>query len=386
MNASLTATRRLALGLVVLAASSLAGCAWLPSFLGGPGDALKPAELQPNPNLQPVRQAWTARIGRVDFPLAVHVAGGQVLAAAGDGTVVALDPVTGAERWRGTAGGPLSAGVGGDGQRAAVVTRGNELVVLSAGQPVWRQPLGAQSFTPPLVAGGRVFVLAADRSVHAFDAASGRRLWTQQRPGEALVLRQAGVLLAVGDTLVAGQGGRLAGLNPLTGAIRWESAVASSRGTNDVERLVDLVGGTSRLGDSVCARAFQTAVGCVDTRRGQLAWARAANGAEGVTGDDRHVFGTEWDGKVVAWRRDNGERAWSHEALRQRGLSAPLLAGRTLVVGDAFGFVHFLSREDGSLRQRMATDGSPIAAAPVLAGNTLVVATRNGALHGFVPE
>ncbi|MFD0667305.1 outer membrane protein assembly factor BamB [Ramlibacter sp. MAHUQ-53] len=378
---------RIARGLAVAAAAAaLAGCAWMPSFLGGSGGALKPAELQPNPNLQPVRQAWTARIGRVDFPLTLQPAAGLVVAAAGDGTVAAFDAATGAERWRGSAGGALSAGVGSDGPLAAVVTRGNELVVLSAGQPAWRQPLGVQSFTAPLVAGGRVFVLAADRSIHAFDAANGRKLWTQQRPGEALVLRQAGVLLAVGDTLVAGQGGRLAGLNPLTGAIRWESGIATSRGTNDVERLVDLVGRTSRVGDSVCARAFQSAVGCVDTRRGQLAWTRSANGAEGLTGDDRLVVGTEWDGKVIAWRRDSGERAWTHEALLQRGLSTPLMLGRTVAIGDAFGYVHLLSREDGSLRQRLSTDGSAIAAAPVLAGNTLVVVTRNGGVHGFIPE
>jgi outer membrane protein assembly factor BamB len=48
--------------------------------------------------------------------------------------------------------------------------------------------------------------------------------------------------------------------------------------------------------------------------------------------------------------------------------------------------VHFLSREDGKLLNRVATDGSAIAAAPVVAGNTLVVVTRNGSIHGFVPE
>ena len=33
------------------------------------------------------------------------------------------------------------------------------------------------------------------------------------------MLRQAGVMLAVGDTLVVGQAGRLAGLNPLNGSV-----------------------------------------------------------------------------------------------------------------------------------------------------------------------
>src|SRR3712207_7018923 len=52
----------------------------------------------------------------------------------------------------------------------------------------------------------------------------------------------------------------------------------SPRGTNDIERLVDLVGRTSRVGNSVCARAFQAAVGCVDAARGTVLWSKPANG------------------------------------------------------------------------------------------------------------
>ena len=47
--------------------------------------------------------------------------------------------------------------------------------------------------------------------------------------GEPLVLRQSGVLLAVEDTLVAGLSGRLVGLNPLNGTLRWEAPIANSR-------------------------------------------------------------------------------------------------------------------------------------------------------------
>lgn len=366
--------------------SLLAGCSVLPSWLGGDGSRTQPAELGPNPNLIAARQAWAGRIGKVDFPLAVQVNGGTVTVAGSDGSVVVFDAASGATVWQASAGAPLSAGVGGDGRVAAVVTRDNELVLLSAGQVQWRQKLGAQTFTAPLVAGGRVFVLAADRSVQAFDAANGARLWTSQRPGDPLVLRQSSVLLAAGDQLLAGQSGRLASLNPNNGSVRWEASIATSRGTNDIERLTDLVGRASRVGDSVCARAFQAAVGCVDVARGQLRWTQKANGSQGVHGDERQVFGVESDGKVIAWNRANGERAWSTDRLLRRGLTAPLLAGRSLAVGDAYGFVHLLSREDGSLMQRLSTDGSPIAASPVLAGNTLVVVTRNGAVLGFVPE
>ena len=371
----------------IAAAALLAGCSAMPSFLGlGGAEKPKPAELPPNVALIAVRPAWTARVGEVSAPMSVSVSGNTIAVASVDGTVAAIDAASGRDLWRGSAGGPIAAGVGSDGTTAAVVTRGNELVALAAGKPLWREQLPAVSYTAPFVAGGRVFVLTADRSVSAFDARNGRRLWTQQRPGEPLVLRHGGVMLAVGDTLVVGLSGRLAGLDPLTGRVRWEAPIAVPRGVNDVERLVDLVGTTSRVGDSVCARAFQAAVGCVNAARGAVVWTKPASGAEGLHGDERLVFGTEADGKVIAWKRENGERAWVSELLRHRGLTAPLSLGRSVVVGDSTGLVHLLSREDGSPLNRLATDGSPIMAAPVLAGNTLVVLTRNGGVYGFVPE
>jgi outer membrane assembly lipoprotein YfgL len=376
--------------LVAGSVALLAGCsnlsAMLPSFLGSGAEKPKPAELTPNPNLLGVRQAWNARLGEVAFPLAPAVNGSTVTVAGSDGAVAAFDAASGRELWRGSAGAALAAGVGSDGTLAAVVTRTNELVVLAGGKVAWREKLPAQVYTAPFVAGARVFVLGADRSVSAFDGATGRKLWTQQRPGEPLVLRQPGVMLAVGDTLVVGQGGRMAGLNPSSGAIRWEAPLATPRGINDVERLVDLVGRVSRVGNNVCARAFQAAVGCVDAVRGTVAWTQKSNGSEGVHGDDASVFGTESDGKVVAWKRDSGQRAWSSDLLLHRGLTAPLALGRSVVVGDSAGYVHLLSREDGALLNRLPTDGSAIAAAPVAAGNTMVVVTRNGNVYGFAPN
>lgn len=380
-----SATRMVGL---VLLASVLSACSlWGGGSLWGGSSKLAPADLGPNVPVLGVRQVWTARIGSVaDLPLDVHVNGHVLTLASGDGVVAALDARTGGDIWRAHLGEPLSAGVGSDGKWVAVVSRSNALVVLESGRELWRQSLSTQVFTAPLVAGRRVFVLSADRSIAAYDAATGRRLWVQSRPGEPLVLRQAGVLLAVGDTLVAGLSGRLVGLNPDNGIVRWEAPLASARGTNDVERLVDLVGRVSRIGDSVCARAFQAAVGCVNTARGTLTWTQSASGAEGVHGDGDFVFGTESNGLVVAWRRADGTRAWTSDRLKYRKLSAPLVLGRSVVIGDDAGLVHLLSREDGSPLNRIATDASGIAAAPVVAADTLIAVTRNGGIYGFRPD
>jgi len=189
--------------------------------------------------------------------------------------------------------------------------------------------------------------------------------------------------LPVGDTLVAGLSGRLLGLNPLNGSVRWDAAIATPRGINEVERLVDLVGPAARQGNVVCARAFQAAVGCVNTEAGSTTWTRQSDGLVGLAADERQVFGTESNSNVQTWRRSDGERGWSSDRLRFRELTAPLVVGRSVAVGDFQGFVHFLSREDGSLQGRLSTDGSAVVATPLMAGNTLVVVTAAGGVFGF---
>lgn len=380
----------------------------------------EPAPLPPDPKQLTVREIWRVKLGGdVSFPLVVQAAPsalagadgvtgraadgvtnqGAVIGVATDkGQVSLLDARTGEVLWRVGLNTPLSAGVGHDGRSAAVVTRNNELVLLQAGRELWRQRLSAPSYTAPLVAGARVFVLGADRSVSAFDGQSGYRLWQQTRSGDPLILRQPGVLMAVGDTLVVGLGGRLAGLNPMNGASRWETVVASPRGTNDVERLADLVAGVARQGTDVCVRAFQVSVACVDARTGQgggaLRWSQKAAGATGLSGDIGGgagdaglLFGVEFDGTVQAWRRSDGQAAWSYAALRYRALTAPLLLGSSqnggLVLGDDEGRLHFLSGANGALQARHETDGSSIVATPVLAGNTLIVVTGDGRVLGL---
>ena len=343
--------------------------------------------MPPAASLIGTQQVWTAQVGAVPTTVSPRAVRDRlfVVGAAGN-AVLALDTESGREVWRAALSSPVTAGVGSDGDTVAVVTQENELVAIAAGEVRWRQRLAASTYTAPLVAGRRVFVLTADRTVQAFDAETGRRLWSQSRSGEPLVLSQPGVLLAVGDTLVVGQAGRLAGLNPLNGGARWETPIATARGTNEVERLVDLVGPASRLGNSVCVRAYASAVGCVDAQRGNTVWTQSALGAVGLGGDERLVFGAESDGRLVAWQRASGQQAWSVDRLKHRELGAPTALGRVVAIGDATGLVHLVSREDGAEMARLVTDGSPVLSAPLLAGSTLVVQTRKGGVYAWRPQ
>jgi outer membrane protein assembly factor BamB len=343
----------------------------------------KPTPLEAiEPQLQ-ARTVWSARLDRVAFPLAVQARDGSFVVAGGDGSVVALDAASGAERWRASAGAALLAGVGSDGRFSAVATRNNEVVVFEGGSERWRKRLNSRITTAPLVAGERVFVMGVDRVVGAFDALDGRPLWRLQRPTDALTLSQPGVLAAYKDTLLVGQGAQLLGVDPLRGSVRWEVTMASPRGTNEIERLADLVGPPLRLGDVLCARSFQSAVGCARADNGTLRWSRNAGGIQPIGGDTELVVGADASDRVSAWKTASGDIAWTQEKLLYRGLSGPLVTEKAVLVGDSEGWIHALAREDGHLLARWSTDGSPVAAQPVRLGDTVLVVTRNGGLYAM---
>lgn len=343
----------------------------------------EPGALPPAVGGLSVKAAWTYKLGPTEGTLQTAVLGTRVVLASTPGVVAELDAESGKEIWRLSLPHTLSAGVGSDGRRHAVITQGNELLVLQDARVLWRQRLAAQGLTAPLVAGERVFVLTADRTVQAFDGASGQRLWTLPRTADPLVLRQAGLITAVGNVLLVGNGGRLSALDPLNGQVRWETVIGTSRGTNEVERLVDLVAGVSRQGSQVCVRSFQTAVGCVETTRGQTLWTRSAQGHVGLDGDERHVFGAESDSKLRAWARSDGQLVWSQDDYRFRQLTAPRLWGPVLALGDGRGQVHFLDRSNGRTLARVSTDGSAIGQRPALAGQTLVTVNDSGLVTGW---
>ena len=349
-------------------------------------DKPKPTPLEPVAPKIAGRQVWQAKLTGVQFPLVVAARDGSFIVAGDDGTVLSLEVATGRELWRVQVGSEVSAGVGTDGRYTSVVTRGHEVVTIEQGRVLWKAKLSGRVMTAPLVAGERVFVMGVDRAVHAFDATDGKKLWVLQRPGDALTLGQAGVVSAVRDTLVVGQGPRMTGVDPSRGTVRWEASVANPRGTNEVERLADLVGPAARVGNVLCARAFQATVGCVDAVRGSLMWSRNASGSQSIGADDRVVVAGDGSDRLSGWRQGTGELLWTNERLLFRGLSGVLVAGRTAVVGDAQGFVHFLDREDGQPLLRLSTDGSGVVGAPVVQGATMLVVTRAGGLYAFRPE
>jgi outer membrane protein assembly factor BamB len=328
--------------------------------------------------------------GAGEFFFTPAAAAGTVFAAAADGTVLALDAGTGAQKWRVTVSkAGLSAGVGSDGETVVVGTLKGEVIALDGtGKERWRAQASSEILASPVVAGGLALVRTSDNRVHAYDAADGRRRWVYQRTAPALILRNfSGLAVGGGSVFVGFPGGKLVALAVSNGSLRWEGTVALPKGATELERIADVIGVPVLRERMVCAVAFQGRAACFDIANGQALWTRDVSSQTGLAADARYAFVSEDRSAVIGLAAETGSSLWKQDRLAYRGISAPLSIGRAVIIGDREGIVHALAREDGTLIGRVATDGSWIAATPLRVqtnGEDIVlVQTRNGGLFAF---
>ena len=372
---------RVAVLAIAAFAGLAAGCSWMPRWLGGtPSRAVEPSPLPDfKPSLTP-RIAWRASVGagRNVF-LEPAVLENAVFAASADGAVVRLNPANGEVVWRADSKARISGGVGSDGFLVAVGSSRGEVITFGAdGKPLWRAQILGEVQSPPLVGRGLVVVRGSDFRITAFDAETGRRRWSYQRPTTPLTLRGPTGLAFSGELVVAGfPAGRLVALASSSGAVRWEVAVSEPRGATEVERLADVMGQPLVAAGDVCAATYQGRIACFEAANGALRWARDVSAGTGPGGDEQRVLVIDAKSQVHSFSRTAGASEWQQNKLANRELSAPLALRRAIVTGDFEGYVHLLSPTDGGFLARVPL-GSPIVATPRAFGGGAIVQTQDG--------
>ena len=348
----------------------------------------KPAPLPQPSGEAKVQTAWKVALGSPSgVGFAPTIVGDAVWAATQNGTLAQIDLASGQVRWRAAAGKALSAGVGSDGTIAVVVSRDGDLMAFDAtGRSLWTTPLGGEVVSPPAVGEGIVLLRTSDNRVLAYDVATGKRRWTYQRENPPLVLRNSGgIAMVPGVGFIGMPGGRIAALSLSGGAPRWDVPLAAPKGANEIERIADVVGSPLVIGRELCAVTYQGRIGCLDVASGAPVWSREFSSAAGFDVDNAGLVAPDADDTVHAFDR-RGTPVWQQKGYALRRLSAPLIVGDLIAMGEAQGNLLWLSRETGRLAAVSPTDGTAIVASPSVSGQTLVVQTSGGALHAFRVE
>jgi len=337
-----------------------------------------------------VSQAWSNSVGKSNgYLFQPAVVGNAVYAAGYNGTVSKIDATNGQTVWHIKLSGYLSAGVGSDGNLTAVGGPQGQIYVLGQdGKLLWQASADGGISSPPLVGNGYVVVRTIDGRVIAFKADTGEQKWTYRSRTLPLNLRTTLGMVFVGHNavLVGLPGGSLVALNVATGDTFWQTAVSYPTGVTEMERINDVAGSPVLVGRGVCAVTYQGRIGCFDVQSGQAIWSQDFSSYGGLAQDGQILVSADDFSIVNAYEATTGKKLWTNEKLRSRSLTAPLLVGDTVVVGDYQGYVHFLSRETGQFVARVKTNRKGITAPPVLAANLVVVQTNSGDIYAYRPK
>lgn len=373
------------LGAVLLAA----GCAAPGDVIDkwfGPGPVQKPNELV---NFKPVATAkvvWRANVGTNEkLVFTPAIANNIVYATGASGQILGIDGATGKTLTRIDAKASLSGGVGTDGETILVgSSRGEVLAFDKAGKSLWKEQLTSEILSAPQVMLGIAVVRTGDGRLYGLDASSGKRKWLYQRALPPLTVRTSvSVLLLRGGVFAGFPGGRLVALGLDTGNVGWEATVALPKGATELERVADVSSLPVSDGRQICAVAFQGRVACFDAIKGTSNWGRDVSSVSGLAIDRTNLYVSDDKSAVLAFSLATGASLWKQDKLYGRYISGPVTVGRYVAVGDFQGYVHVMSREDGSFVARIATDGSPIVAQPLVVNDAIVVQTVKGGIFAI---
>ncbi len=311
-----------------------------------------------------------------------------VFAAGHGGDVAAFASATGRQIWRTRTDAALSGGPAVGAGLVVVGSSDGEVIALGEadGAERWRVKVGGEVLSAPAVAESAVVVRTVDGRMIGLSAADGRELWREQQAVPRLSLRGAATPAVEGTVAVSGfDNGRVLAVGTDDGEILWDALVSPARGRTELERLVDIDSAIRISGPDVFVAGFQGRVAMLALDSGQVWWSREISSHRGLDYDDERVYVSASDGDVIALRRRTGIELWRQDAFKRRNLSAPSSVGDHVVVTDFEGYMHWLSKDDGSLVARTSAGGR-VSNPPVVVGDILVVLDDKGRLSAFRPR
>jgi outer membrane protein assembly factor BamB len=391
-----------------------AGCSWF-SWLPGVGDDEPdpdaPAELGKYKAEVKIKQLWAAKIGdglgKKYLHLPTAVLADRIFAADGYGHVEARERFKGKRVWQTQVGDDesgmlsglnfmdkrdtsfVSGGVGAGEGLVFVGTTRAEAIALSAadGSERWRAQLTSEVLSTPVTGEGLVYLQTSDGRLVALDAKDGARRWTFDTQVPPLTLRGTGAPVFAEGIVVAGfANGKVGAFRAASGEPAWEQRVMLPQGRSDLERIVDVDGSPLISTSAVYAASYQGHLVALRPADGTVLWERDTSTYLDLAEGYGNVYVVDDKSVITAIDQRSSAVAWEQRGLFKRGVSAPVVMGNYLMVGDQEGYLHVLAQSDGRLVGRRKIDGKGIRSRPLAADDILYCIGNSGKLVGLKIE
>lgn len=391
-------------GLWVMALGALVALAGCNSFKKANLQPPTPLEKHFTPTVK-VSKVWTARLGdgaaRSGLRLQPAVVDGVLYAASADGKLAAFDANTGKKLWEKSsrthgwfgwgdkkrADALYAAGPAVAGDLLVVGTLDGHVYAVGAkdGNRRWEAELPSEVVAAPAISGDLVIVRTQDGRIYGLDAATGTRRWVYDQGNVPLLsLRgNSSPVAANGVVFVTTDDGKLVVLRQDNGEKLWEQKLANGDGRTDIERLDDADGSVLIDGNTLYAAAYHGNLTAIDGPSGRPLWTHPFSTYTGLALGGNSIYGADDQGEVWAFDRATGSDMWKNAKLKYRWLTGPAVQGDYVVVGDMYGYVHWLQSGDGALAARMRLSKKAITAQPVVVGDLVYVEDVKGHIGAY---
>ncbi len=380
--------------LVAFFTLSLSACGSLgevPDWLVADKYKLPPAELvEFEAEFEP-KEIWSEKTGKGAenrySKLEPWIQGDQILTIDYQGEVHSYNYAEGRQIWEIELDVPVATGMGGGDGLVLAGTQDGEVLALNetTGEFMWRSRLSSEVLSPPKAGLGVVVARTLYGRITGLSTTDGSVLWKYQRSVPLLSLRGSSAPMLVDDKVIAGYAnGKLVALSIYDGKVIWEKSVAVSRGRTEIDRLVDIDSDPVIKYGRIYVVAFHGKLAALELETGRIYWSREMSSRSGLDVDpDVAIYVSDDKSHVWAIQDGSGDALWRQTDLLRRDVTAPVIAGQYIVVGDLEGYVHWLARDDGRFIARTRISKAAIRSKPIVKDGLLFVSATDGKLVAF---
>ena len=253
------------------------------------------------------------------------------------------------------------------------------------GDVLWRTEVKGEVISAPAAGEGWIVVMTTSGHVAALHPDTGEVRWQLETDVPALSLRgTASPTISNGGVLVGTATGKLSVIILDKGLPAWEQPVATSKGSTELERLIDVDSTPVVNGTTVYSIAYNGNLVAADIMSGRVLWKREYSSYRGLALEGRMIYLTDSKGNISAVDSASGIEKWTLSELTNRRLTQPIVYKNTIAVADYEGYIHFIDATEGSLVARYQyfngwlTGVEGAQAKMSVAGDMLYIQTRDG--------